>query len=126
MASAILRAIDARRDDPDWAAVAEQFAPRFSAVKLAAFLDGLAGLQGDRMSVLAINTRHFDIRLGRHHMKVPGTNGLPQDLISFCNALSERSESELASLGSSDDPELRIGELAPSNRVSRFFRRLKQ
>jgi glycosyltransferase involved in cell wall biosynthesis len=123
MADAIVGALDSEKGDPDWEDVSNEFSGVSSGEKLAAFLDNLAAARGQKMSHLAINVNRFDIRLGRHHLNALGRNGVPQDLISFCDALACRRESELAAATAGDDPEILIANAEPVSLSRRLFRR---
>jgi glycosyltransferase involved in cell wall biosynthesis len=119
MADAILRAVDHPSDDPRWDEVAAEFSAAASGFRLTAFLDRLAEARGDRMSAQPINVSQLDIRLGRHHMNVPGQNGLLQDIVSFCMTLSAASDSELAFVANSGDPEIHVADVCSPPRAVR-------
>jgi glycosyltransferase involved in cell wall biosynthesis len=126
MADAILRAIDQAGDDPLWDEVAAEFSAASSGVRLTAFLDRLAGVRGQKMSAQPINVTQLDIRLGRHHMNVPGGNGLPQNVRSFCDALGRMRDSELAPIARTEDPESRIAEKLVPKGAARLVQWLRR
>jgi glycosyltransferase involved in cell wall biosynthesis len=125
MADAILCALD-NQNTADWGDVAAEFSSPSSATRLAAFLDRLAESRRQKMSAYPINTNELDIRLGRHHLDVPGRNGISQDLLSFCRDLAARDESELAAASASNDPELYIAGMPAVSTISRFMERLRR
>jgi glycosyltransferase involved in cell wall biosynthesis len=126
MADAILRAIDQPRDDPRWNDVAAEFSAAASGMRLTALLDRLAGARGHKMSAQPINVSRLDIRLGRHHMNVPGGNGVTQSVKSFCDALAAMRDTEFAVVANDDDPEMHIAGASPVPTIFRAVTQLRR
>lgn len=118
MAASILRALDAPKSDPEWAAVSDEFATGASSARLEKALGKLASEKCASLSQNPINPINFDIRLGRHHSIGGGTNQVDQNLGELCRLLLELPAETLQEISCTADPEQHLAALgAPASKA---------